>query len=278
MPRKTDLIQWHYGEIIDADRMNAIHNSVDEIWEVIDNGDLGDMTALTEKINANTNNIDKIMEIVDKPPTYIAPTLSLNISETYLEHNMHKAVNITTTYNRNDGGNITQFVLQCGSDVFVFDTLRNYTYTAYVGHGKAITFNARVLYDEGDIKNTALGNEYPTGRIPSGELSVSKTINSYARTYYGVISTNSPTTNDIGKFASVLNTSKVGTYTTNLTNQRLAILYPMTFGDLTSIKDANGFDYLSSYNKGIITYNGLGYICYTMKDPVTINNFVQKCN
>ena len=44
------------------------------------------------------------------------------------------------------------------------------------------------------------------------------------------------------------------------------------------IKDANGFDYLSSYNRGIITYNGLGYLCYTMKDPVTIDNFVQKCN
>ena len=260
MPKKTNLSEWHFGDLIEADRMNAINTSVDEIWEVVD---------------ANTDNIDKILEIIDEPPIYVKPTISLSLSVKHLEHNTNTSIIITPTYNNNDGGNVREFILQCGDDNFTFDSVRSYIYTTNIAHGKSITFSAKVLYDEGEVKNTLLGNPYPTDKILAGETLASVTINSYARTYYGAVSKNILQTDDIKQLSSVLNTSKSGNYTIDLKNQRLVIAYPKSFGYLTSIKDANGFEYLSSYNIKEIMFNEVEYIYYIMNDAVTITNFKQ---
>lgn len=46
-------------------------------------------------------------------------------------------------------------------------------------------------------------------------------------------------------------------------------------GTLTSIKDANNFDYIGSYNRTELTVNGEAYYIYLMIDPTSVSNFKQ---
>ena len=59
----------------------------------------------------------------------------------------------------------------------------------------------------------------------------------------------------------------------NLTanNQKIVYAYPASFGDLTSIKDGNGFDNLASgWTKTIVQRGGVDYNVYTLNDPMSI--------
>ena len=93
--------------------------------------------------------------------------------------------------------------------------------------------------------------------------------------YYGAV-TNAPTTKAeiIALTKSVKNT-KAQTATFNLSNQRSCYCYPASFGNLTSIKDANNFEYLSSYTKTTVAVDGVDYNVYTLTDPVTATGFKQ---
>ena len=55
-------------------------------------------------------------------------------------------------------------------------------------------------------------------------------------------------------------------------------MYPQSFGTLTSIKDANNFDYINSYTRSTLSYNGVDYYVYILTDPVTITGFKQIFN
>jgi hypothetical protein len=65
------------------------------------------------------------------------------------------------------------------------------------------------------------------------------------------------------------------TGTFNLSNQRSCYCYPASFGNLTSIKDANNFEYISSYTKTTVDVDGTTYNVYTLTDPVTASGFKQ---
>ena len=52
-------------------------------------------------------------------------------------------------------------------------------------------------------------------------------------------------------------------------------MYPSSYGELSSIKDANNFEYINSYSKSISAYNGVEYFIYILIDPVTITEFKQ---
>ena len=69
--------------------------------------------------------------------------------------------------------------------------------------------------------------------------------------------------------------TKALTTTFNLSNQRSCYCYPASFGNLTSIKDANNFEYLGSYTKTNVTVDGTSYNVYTLTDPVTATGFKQ---
>ena len=93
--------------------------------------------------------------------------------------------------------------------------------------------------------------------------------------YYGAVTT-APTDKAgiIALTKSVKNT-KAQTATFNLSNQRSCYCYPASFGNLTSIKDANNFEYLSSYTKTNVTVDEVSYNVYTLTDPVTATGFKQ---
>ena len=52
-------------------------------------------------------------------------------------------------------------------------------------------------------------------------------------------------------------------------------MYPMSYGELDSIKDANGFEYISSYTMSTITYDDIEYYVYVLSEMTTIDKFKQ---
>ena len=72
-----------------------------------------------------------------------------------------------------------------------------------------------------------------------------------------------------------LRSGKGGTRTFNLNNQKVCIAYPKSFGAATSIKDANGFDYLASYTRSELSVNGELYYVYLLTNTTTITDMKQ---
>lgn len=93
--------------------------------------------------------------------------------------------------------------------------------------------------------------------------------------YYGAV-TNAPTTKaEIIALTKNVKSGRGQTATFNLSNQKSCYCYPASMGNLTSIKDANNFEYLSSYTKTTVEVDGVNYNVYTLTDPVTATGFKQ---
>jgi hypothetical protein len=153
-----------------------------------------------------------------------------------------------------------------------------YTDNILISHGSSLSYSATITYNDGPIKNTLMGIPYSSTSIKAGSISASGTIKAYALSYYGIIDTSSITENDISSLSSRLGTNKSFTHTVNLTRQRIVYMYPQSFGTLTSIKDANNFDYINSYTRTSLTHNSVDYYVYILTDPVTITGFKQIFN
>lgn len=61
----------------------------------------------------------------------------------------------------------------------------------------------------------------------------------------------------------------------DLNNNKICYAYPKQFGALTSIKDANGFEYINSYNRTELAILGETYYVYLLDNPTTISKLTQ---
>lgn len=262
---------WHDGDLITDGRLNKIEDALYSISET----DIEQR----EQLEKNTSDISTILDIVDTPPTYTKPTLSISFNTSTLEHNKAASVTITPNFKQNDAGSVSKYVLyKNGAEIFNNTTVSAYTDSATINHNGSISYSATATYGDGAIKNTLLGIPYPNTSIKAGSVSASGTIRAYALSYYGVISSSTITENDISSLSSRLSSSKSYTYTVSLSEQRIVYMYPQSFGTLTSIKDANNFDYINSYTRTTLSYNGVDYYVYILTDPVTITGFKQIFN
>lgn len=132
---------------------------------------------------------------------------------------------------------------------------------------KTVTATAKLIYNKSDGNTTnVLGNKTIVFVYPS---------------FSGVTSLDSTTITeaDIKAMTKLALTSKFYTASgITMSNQRTIFVYPQTYGNLTSIKDANNFEYLQSYDKTTITIDGVICNAYTLHDPVTVTNFKQIYN
>jgi hypothetical protein len=104
----------------------------------------------------------------------------------------------------------------------------------------------------------------------------SASVNFVYASYHGIVSSLTPSASDILALTKVVKNGKGYTVNgINLTNARYAYAYPVSFGALTAIKDANNFEYLQSYTQTTININGVSYYLYVLTSPVTISNFRQ---
>lgn len=262
---------WYDGDLITDGRLNKVEDALYSISRT----DIEQR----EQLEKNTSDISTILGIVDTPPTYTKPTLSISFNTSTLEHNKVTSVTITPNFKQNDAGSVSGYVLyKNGTEIFNNTTVSAYTDSATINHNGSTSYSATVTYGDGPIKNTLLGIPYPNTSIKAGSVSASGTIRAYALSYYGVINSSTITENDISSLSSRLSSSKSYTYTVNLSEQRIVYMYPQSFGTLTSIKDANNFDYINSYTRSTLSYNGVDYYVYILTDPVTITGFKQIFN
>lgn len=262
---------WYDGDLITDGRLNKVEDAL----HFISRTDIEQR----EQLEKNTSDISTILDIVDTPPTYIKPTLSISLNTGTLEHNKPTSVTITPNFKQNDAGLVSKYVLyKNGTEIFNNTTVSAYTDSATINHNGSISYSATATYGDGPIKNTLLGIPYPNTSIKAGSVSASGIIRAYALSYYGIINSSTITENDISSLSSRLSSSKSYTYTVNLSEQRIVYMYPQSFGTLTSIKDANNFDYINSYTRTTLSYNGVDYYVYILTDPVTITGFKQIFN
>lgn len=262
---------WYDGDLITDGRLNKVEDAL----HFISRTDIEQR----EQLEKNTSDISTILDIVDTPPTYIKPTLSISLNTGTLEHNKATSVTITPNFKQNDAGSVSKYVLyKNGTEIFNNTTVSAYTDSATINHNGSISYSATATYGDGPIKNTLLGIPYPNTSIKAGSVSASGIIRAYALSYYGIINSSTITENDISSLSSRLSSSKSHTYTVNLAEQRIVYMYPQSFGTLTSIKDANNFDYINSYTRTTLSYNGVDYYVYILTDPVTITGFKQIFN
>lgn len=262
---------WYDGDLITDGRLNKVEDAL----YFISRTDIEQR----EQLEKNTSDISTILDIVDTPPTYTKPTLSISLNTSTLEHNKATSVTITPNFKQNDAGSVSKYVLyKNGTEIFNNTTVSAYTDSATINHNGSISYSATATYGDGPIKNTLLGIPYPNTSIKAGSVSASGIIRAYALSYYGIINSSTITENDISSLGSRLSSSKSYTYTVNLAEQRIAYMYPQSFGTLTSIKDANNFDYINSYTRSTLSYNGIDYYVYILTDPVTITGFKQIFN
>ena len=302
-----NITEWLSGDIISDVRMNKIENALYSINEKVnssndDNEEVdlseyvtdeeleskGYLTNIPEEVQTDIDNIkidmsnmendiNTILSMIDEPPTYTKPTISISLSKTNIEHSKTYDISISTAFVQNDAGNISGYkVYKNNSVIFENPSISSYTDTITIQHGGNITYKTEVTYTDGPIKNTMLGIPYPSTSIKSGSITSSGTIRAYALSYYGVIDGSEFI--DTNGLTSKLRTSKSDAITISLTNQRIIYMYPKSFGNLTSIKDANNFDYINSYTLSNATVNDVEYNIYILTDPVTINNFKQIFN
>lgn len=104
--------------------------------------------------------------------------------------------------------------------------------------------------------------------------------------YYGVTSLSTITSSDtvdlIPLFTKDVKVTKSLTWNNiTLNDERFCYMYPASFGDLSSIKDGNGFNQLSGYTKsGIYVQSPVNgkivlYNVYLLTDPATGTGFTQ---
>ena len=276
MNKIEDAIWYNTKAILDLQE-----KSVDtSIFQTIEDDELNtNNKTVVGGINELASNVNLMLNALDVPPTYISPTSSLSASKVIIVHNEETSITLTPSFTRNDSSGLSLYELMSGDTVLHSgNSASSYTDTITLAHGESKTYTGVFTYREGATKNTLLGISYPDGKILRGSITSTVTIKGYANSYYGVISNSSITTSDISKLTARLSTTKSYTYTTNLSNQRIIYMYPKDFGKLSSIKDANNFDYINSYTLSEITYNQVDYYVYILTDPVTITSFKQIFN
>lgn len=94
--------------------------------------------------------------------------------------------------------------------------------------------------------------------------------------YFGPVAAGfSPTEEAIKALTKSVKNGRSYTGNTSLNNQKVCYAYPKSFGALTSIKDANNFEYINSYTRTELTVWGETYYVYVLTDATTIDTFKQ---
>lgn len=142
----------------------------------------------------------------------------------------------------------------------------SYTYTETIKNNKTLT--AEIIYND------------------TQKVSSKGSFTFVYASYYGITNVSAVDAKTAEQFMSTFTKSVKTTKALNwnnisLSDQRFCYLYPASLGDLSSIKDGNGFEQLSGYTKtqmnlttpidgSVVKYN-----CYLLTDAVTGSGFSQ---
>lgn len=171
-------------------------------------------------------------------PTYTKPTVTLSVnggtSTGTVETGSIVEFNVKSVFNKNDAGDLLKTELYKDDTLVVTDNLSTNPFT-YKGENFVVTDGTTTIksisyYDNGEIKKTNFGNDYPNGRILAGSKESNELKYIGARKlFYGTFSTGLPSfSSDLirSSSASILNPS--GTFDINFAvgKQSLFIAVP----------------------------------------------------
>lgn len=92
--------------------------------------------------------------------------------------------------------------------------------------------------------------------------------------YFGAVSPSfSPTEESIKALAETVKNTKAYSVTLSTNNQKVCYACPSSFGALTSIKDANGYEYIYSFTRTTVNVNGEDYYVYLLTDESSVSDF-----
>jgi hypothetical protein len=212
------------------------------------------------------------------PPSFSAPSVSIGSSPgaTAYEIGYNPGVVIlTSTFNKNDGGDATSTIFYKGGTALGANTNSPGPITSSVGYSVTVNYAAGTA-----TKNDNLGTPFPN-TITAGSASASLSFSTFSKRYWGGISTpfNTTTIYDVTALspspsADNSGASKGMTTTITITGTQYAYYaYPATNSDLTSIM-YNNFESINTFTKTIVHIkNAQGYTqdykVYTSNDPIS---------
>ena len=88
--------------------------------------------------------------------------------------------------------------------------------------------------------------------------------------YYGTF-TNSLTEADIKNEVKLVELKNNKTLTLTYNDMKVSYAYPKAYGELKSIKDGNGFEYLNDFNKEEMNINSIPYYVYKIKNKASVS-------
>lgn len=123
---------------------------------------------------------------------------------------------------------------------------------------------------------------YDTNKVVSGSGTYTFVYPTYFGTTQLAVIDSSAAQTLISSFNKSLKTNKSATYNgVNLNDTRFCYMYPASYGNLSDIKDGNGFSQLTGYTKSTVTIThpkdgkNVSYNVYLLTDAATGSNFTQ---
>ena len=197
--------------------------------------------------------------------TEIAPTTTFTASGSGVKE-VGTSVTPTLTLIINSVGTGTPTSIKFYDGSTLLDT------QAYVDGTTSYTYTMSAVTTTKTVKGVL---EYKKSDNTNATVEKSATYTFVMASYYGAVTTAPTDKAGIIALTKNVKNTKAQTATFTLSNQRSCYCYPASFGNLTSIKDANNFEYLSSYTKTNVTVDDVSYNVYTLTDPVTATGFKQ---
>ena len=201
----TGFYEWYKGQIVSAERLNAIQDKIKELQIKIDSVDVGKVTAkeVSYEHDEFTNVQDALDSLLYKSPTVTSLTTTYSGGTTLEMGTVLSSVTFNWAYNKN----ITS---QAFANVSLDPSVRTYTYT------------------KGIFNTTTLSLTASDGK---GSCSKSITFTYANRIFYGVSSTSTYNTALLKSLSNTLSNSKARSFTVNAgSNQYIFYAVPTRLG------------------------------------------------
>lgn len=226
-------------------------------------GSIGvDLTGIEEELDEHKETLNEHQDLLDKISDELWPTtMSVSGGGSVYELGTTQSVTVRINITR-DGETVTPTSLTInGTPVDASQTSFTYSVT------ETTTFSV-----------VAIANGVT--------LTGSTTVTFVYASYFGVVDSTFTSSDlsslSVDSLTKLVRSSKSYTGTASLSNQKTIYIYPQSFGTLSSIKDANNFDYINSYTRVSYTtdqwsLNGdsVAYYVYYLTDPTTVTSFTQ---
>ena len=214
---------------------------------------------LKQGTNLSGKTTQEIIDMMVNPYMPPAIGISINPSTTLYEMGRDATVTVTANLTKKTKDITGARILKNGADLKVAssDEITAKTFSqASVTFNSDTTFSSKVSDADGEVNGNTINVKFTR------------------KSFYGLIDAGATVDSDtaIEALGSNQLTGSKGLTWNNLkaNNQKLAYAYPESFGNLTSIKDQNNFDYISSFIKTTVQRDGVNYNVYILRDPMSI--------